>query len=314
MTRKLTEAGRGPVFEVVRPVVLTGTPVGLLRIDLSLAPVHAIWTQDRRTMAVFALAILLVGIMGFAAIFYSQQRHLVEIRKLEQEMAQKERLSLLGNMAASVAHEVRNPLNAISMGLQRLRAEFVPGGEAAEYSGLVDLMRGEVRRLNTIVEEFMTLARAPAPKLETVQVEEILQEVEALATAEIGPRPIGVVRKVHSPLPPIQADRAELKQALLNLVGNAIQAMPEGGTLTIEGGPTRNGVRLTVADTGVGIPAEALPRIFDPYFTTKTKGFGLGLAIVRRVVDAHGGQIEVQSEPGRGTRFEVTLSQAGPRA
>lgn len=223
-------------------------------------------------------------------------------------MARRERLAGLGDVAAAFAHEVRNPLNAVSIGLQRLRAEFNPE-PAGEYAQFVDLMQGEVRRLNTIVEEFIALARPLPVKPLPMDAADLVRETAALVEPEA--RQAGVELRVAAPPAlPLVADRDHLKQVLLNLVLNAVQAMREaGGTLSIEAAGSREAVTLTVADTGPGIPLDALPRIFDPYFTTKSGGLGLGLTIARRIVEAHGGALEADSQPGRGARFRVSLPE-----
>ncbi len=298
--------GKGRVYEVVKPVRLGNSPLGVLRIGLSLAPMEEIWRRDLRSITILGLAILAVGVLGMAVIFYTQHSHLLERRALEAGLARRERLAALGDMAAALAHEIRNPLNAVSMGLQRLRAEFRPA-EAEEYARLVDLVQGEVRRLNTIMEQFLSLARPLPLKLEPLQAEELLTELAALVEADARSSGVRVALAIPSGLAPIVADRDHLKQVLLNLILNGLQAMPEGGTLRLEAAATRDTLTLTVADTGPGIPPEALPRLFDPYFTTKAKGLGLGLAIARRIVEEHGGRIEVESRPTRGSRFRVAL-------
>jgi two-component system sensor histidine kinase HydH len=225
-------------------------------------------------------------------------------------MARGERLATVGNLAAAVAHEIRNPLSAVSMGLQRLRAEFEPA-EGEEYRRIVDLVQGEVRRLNAIVEEFLSLARPIQLRPEPVPVAALLDEVRRLVEPQAGRAGIVVEQTIPDSLPALRADRDRIKQVLLNLVLNAIDAMPSGGRLTMGGAASGTAVTLTVTDTGSGIPPELLPRVFEPYVTTKTKGLGLGLAIARRIVDAHGGRIEAESGAGQGTRFRVTLPRDG---
>lgn len=303
---RIVEGGPGRAYEVVKPVRLAGSPLGLLRIRLSLQPMEEIWRRDLRSIVAFGLAILAVGVLGLGAIFWGQHLHLRDRRTLEAEMARRERLAALGDMAAALAHEIKNPLNAVSMGLQRLRAEFRPAG-AAEYERFVDLMQGEVRRLNAIVEQFLSLARPLPLKPERLEVPDLLGELAALVEADARAAGVRTVVEAPADLPPVIADRDHLKQVLLNLVLNAIQAMPGGGTLRLDAAATREALTLAVADTGHGIPPEQLPRVFDPYFTTKTKGLGLGLATARRIVEEHGGRLEVQSEPGRGSRFQVIL-------
>lgn len=300
--------GAPAVFEVVRPLTLDGSRLGLLTIGFSTEPMERAWRQDVRSGVVLGVAVLVAGALGLALIFYMQQRHLGEVRALETEMARRERLAALGDVAAAFAHEVRNPLNAVSMGLQRLRGEFTPE-PAADYERFVDVMQGEVQRLNAIVEQFIALARplplAPAP----VALDDLLRELAALIEGQA--RMAGVTVRLALPptVPPIVGDRDRLKQVLLNLVVNALQAMSAGGTLTLGAEAGRDHVALAVTDSGPGIPPETLSRIFDPYFTTKTGGLGLGLTIARRIVEAHGGSLEAESQPGRGTTFRVRLAR-----
>jgi signal transduction histidine kinase len=306
LTRRVPGAGGGRVYEVVKPLALERTRTGLLRIGLSTASMDRIWKSDRLTAAVTAAAVLGLGILGMSAIFYTQHRHLRDVTALEAEMERGERLATVGNMAAAVAHELRNPLNAVSMGIQRLRVEFEPAPRA-EYVRMVDLIQGEVRRLNTIVEEFLSLARPMSLKREPIVVAALLDEVLGLVESETSRAGITVAREIPAGLPVVHADRDRIKQVLLNLVLNAIQAMPSGGSLVLGAAAADGRLTVTVTDTGSGIAPELLSKVFEPYVTTKTKGLGLGLAIARRIVEAHGGGIEVESEPGRPTSFRFWL-------
>lgn len=295
----------GGRFEVLRPLSLHDGRAGLLVVAFSTEPMARLRRQDLRTGAIVGGAALIVGGAGLGLIFWVQQRHVREFRRLEAEMAKRERLAALGDVAAAFAHEVRNPLNAVSMGLQRLRTEWAPEPRA-EHARFVGVLEDEVRRLNTIVEQFLALSRplplSPAP----VDVREALDELAEILGPEA--KAAGVEIRVTGGLArPVVADRDALKQVLLNIALNGIRAMPDGGVLTFEAGGTRDGVVLSVADTGRGIPADALPRIFDPYFSTRPDGVGLGLTIARRIVDAHGGAIDAQSVPGSGARFRILL-------
>ena len=302
--------GGGQVYEVVKPLALGGGRAGLLKMTLSTDSLDRLWWNHRRAAVVLALAALGLGVLGLAAIFYTQHRHLVEVRTLEAEMERRGSLSTLGNMAAAVAHEIRNPLNAVSMGLQRLRVEFSPA-EAEEYCRLLELVQGEVRRLNTIVEEFLSLARPLSLKPGRIRVPDLVDEVVRLVETEAEASGVSIERAIPAALPTLEADRDRLKQVVLNLTLNAIQAMPQGGALTLGAAVTDGRLALTVTDTGPGIPPELLHRVFDPYVTSKTKGLGLGLTIARRIVEAHGGTVAVESQPGRGTCFRVTLPLGG---
>ena len=310
-TSLVSRDGKVQIYEIVRPLALEGDRKGLLRIDLSTASMGRVWRSQLLAAMVLGLAVLGLGILGLAAIFYTQHRHLAEVKALEGEVERRERLSTLGNMAAAVAHEIRNPLNAISMGLQRLRVEFAPA-EADEYRRLLEVAQGEVRRLNTIVEEFLSLARPLSLKPEPIQVAALLDAVVGLVEHEAGSAGIRIERQIPGELPALHADRDRMNQVLLNLALNGIQAMPDGGALILGAAAADGTVTLTVEDTGPGISPDLLPRVFEPYVTTKTKGLGLGLTIARRIVEAHGGRIEVESGAGRGTRFRVMLPVDGP--
>ena len=306
-TRFTPPAGAPSVLEVTRPLALGGGRAGLLQIRLSTAPMERVWRRDRLAAVFIGLAVLGLGILGLAAIFYTQHRHLAQVTALEGEVTRRQRLATLGNMAATVSHEVRNPLNAISMGLQRLRAEFQPTTQPAEYDRVLELVAGEARRLNTLVEEFLALARPPVLQPESIRVGDLLDEIVELIEPEARCTGVHVERLAPVDLPPLTADRDRLKQVLLNLARNALEAMPDGGTLRLEAAGAPRTLTLDVIDSGCGIPREARPRVFEPYYTTKVKGLGLGLAIARQIVEAHGGKIEVDPAAERGSRFRITL-------
>ncbi|HET7342372.1 MAG TPA: ATP-binding protein, partial [Methylomirabilota bacterium] len=303
--------GAGRRFRIVRPLALETGGGGLLAIDVSVEPMAAAWRHDVRAGVALAGAALLAGALGLGLIFYAQHRHLREVRALELAMARRERLAALGDVAAAFAHEVRNPLNAVSIGLQRLRAEFAPE-PAADYARFVDLMQGEVRRLNAIVEQFIALARPLPLKPVVLDVADLLHGLAALVEGQAREAGVSVRVDVPADLPALTADRDHLQQVLLNLALNGVQAMPGGGLLTLGAERARDRVVLAVTDTGPGIAPDVLPRIFDPYFTTKPGGLGLGLAIARRIVEAHGGALDAAPAPGGGARFRVVLPLAPP--
>jgi two-component system sensor histidine kinase HydH len=298
--------GRARAFEVVKPIEIGGTARALLAIRFSTEPMERVWREDLRVGVVLGVAVLLVGALGLGLIFFMEHRHLAEVRKLETEMTRRERLAALGDVAAAFAHEVRNPLNAVSMGLQRLRAEFAHEltGESGRF---VSLMQGEVRRLNAIVEQFLSLARPLPLSPQPLAVDELVRGLAALLEDEARAARVEVRLELPTGLPPLVADRDRLGEVLLNLGRNALQAMEGGGTLTLGAEARRDAIVLIVGDTGPGIAPDVVSRIFDPYFTTKPDGLGLGLAIARRIVEAHGGTIEVDTTQGRGARFLVRL-------
>ena len=314
LSSQIVESGTGKRYlEVVKPVSLDESNLGFLKIGLSLGSMEIAWRNSLRAIFVLGLAILAAGILGMAAIFHNQHLHLQQVKALEIEVLHRERLSALGNMAAAVAHEVRNPLNAISMGLQRLKMEFQPADDQDQYSHLTELMLGEVHRLNSIVEQFLSLARPLEINVEALPLPEVLKELASLEDSDA--KRSGVkIRVIAAPdLPALKADPDLLTQVLLNLMLNGLQAMPEGGTLTLEAKTSNSDFLIAVTDTGTGIPAENQQRIFEPYFTTKMKGTGLGLAISRRIVEAHGGTITASNETAGGCRFEICLPLYGAK-
>ena len=305
---QIVESGGGKRYlEVVKPVALDESNLGFLKIGLAVGSMEVAWRNSLRAIVILGVAIVAAGILGMAAIFHSQHSHLQEVKALEIGVLHRERLSALGNMAATVAHEVRNPLNAISIGLQRLKREFQSTEDRDQYSHLTELMLGEARRLNAIVEQFLSLARPVEIKAEPLPLQEILKELAALEESHARQSNVRIHVIAAPNLPALKADPSHLTQVLLNLMLNGLQAMPHGGTLTLEAKTSNNNFLIAVTDTGTGIAAENLSRIFDPYFTTKAQGSGLGLAISRRIIEAHGGTITVTSEAGQGCRFEISL-------
>lgn len=299
------------VFEVLKPLDFAGAPGGVLRIRLATDSIERARRRERDAGLGLGLVVVGLGVVGLAAIFYAQGRQLRERRALEAEMARRERLATLGDMAATVAHEVRNPLNAVSMGLQRLRAEFEPAG-ADDYRRLVGLMQGEVTRINAIVEEFLSLARPLTLSPAIIDAGNLVRQVAALVEGQAKAAAVEIAVRGAEGLPALHADGDRLRQVLLNVMLNGIQAMPDGGTLAVEMRAAGSALYITVSDTGAGIPAEMRSRIFEPYVTTKTKGLGLGLAVARRIVEAHGGGIAAESAPGPGTRIVIELPLGAP--
>ena len=305
---QIVESGGGKrYFEVVKPVALDESNLGFLKIGLSLGSMEVAWHNSLRAIITLGLAIVAAGILGMAAILHNQHSHMQEVKALEIEVLHRERLSALGNLAATVAHEIRNPLNAISMGLQRLKVEFQPTDDQEQYSRVTELMLGEVHRLNSIVEQFLSLARPLEIKPEALRVQDLLNELATLVEGEAQQSKVQIRVVAPLTLPPLKADREYLRQTLLNLILNGLQAMPEGGTLTLKANTSNGNFLISVTDTGIGIAPENRRRIFEPYFTTKPKGSGLGLAIALRIIEAHGGTITVLSETDQGCCFQISL-------
>jgi two-component system, NtrC family, sensor histidine kinase HydH len=234
------------------------------------------------------------------------QRH-NELRETRAAMVKSERLAALGELSAVLAHEVRNPLGVIFNAVSSLR-RLLPKGDPEI---LIDILAEESDRLNRLVGELLDFARPRALSLQAEDVGRVIQD--ALDAAGSDPASanskVRLVAEVESGLPPVPMDRRQLHQALVNVAVNALQSMPKGGSLRVlarrdgVGSSGRSRLRIDVSDDGPGIGPELLLRIFEPFFTTKAKGTGLGLAVVKRIIEDHEGSVEVRSEVGRGTTF-----------
>jgi signal transduction histidine kinase len=231
--------------------------------------------------------------------------------KLHEQAERAKRLALIGTMAAGVAHEIKNPLAAIKGSAQFVQKELEGVEGKAEARDYLKLLVGEVDRLNGVVESFLAYARPVEPRRQEVALDRLLGDLVRFQQPSLPPG-VKVETDFDPLLPPVPADPALLTQAVTNLLRNAVEAMGEaGGTLTLRtrfvATPLRSFAAVEVRDTGPGIPPADLDRIFQPFYTTKAKGTGLGLAIVQRIVESHGGDVEVENAPPRGCRFAFLL-------
>lgn len=303
------------VLELAKRVVLGPDSRGILRVGLSTERADGILKNDQKTLILFSLFLLGFGGAGIAFISRMENRHLARVREMEEKVRQSEKLSSLANLAAGVAHEIRNPLNAIGMAIQRLQREFPPAlpETQKEYLRFTDVLRGEVKRVNQIIEQFLFFARPARLDLRPVQIREVLRDLLLLARETAERQNVQLIEGLTGEFPQLNLDRQRIHEALWNLVNNALQALPQGGRVEINAryNPPSREVVVQVSDTGEGIPEENLGRIFDYYFTTKEKGMGLGLPLAHKIIRDHGGTIEVNSVAGKGTTFRVTLPVPG---
>jgi signal transduction histidine kinase len=251
-------------------------------------------------------------------------RNLGYLAQVHSTLNYSRKAAALGRLLAGVAHEVKNPLNAMTIHLELLKQKLgslrepivVPGAEGAagktvDLTKHVNIISSEIKRLDQVVAGFLKFARPEELKLQPLHLDHVVHDVVMTISPEADRRHVTVKEECPAMLPEINADHGMLAQAVLNLAINALQAMPQGGTLRLGARvASRRRVELYVEDTGVGIAPENLPRIFDLYFTTKEKGSGIGLSMVFRIVQLHDGEVEVQSTPGRGTKFRLMFPQA----
>jgi signal transduction histidine kinase len=344
-------------LEVVLPLELGDAPFGAIRVglspilirnDLANAIRPMLWTTAVVTCAAILLGMVLAGLIlrpihvinsGLVKLQRGEKvgdinlppdEELEGVGESFRAISEKLAARSLGRLMAGVTHEVRNPLNAMTIHLELVREHLhrlqrtsrapvgaVLGLEGREeppqdFSGArehIDVIASEIKRLDEVITGFVRFIRPEELQLQPVNVHSMINEVIALVEPDA--RRSGIVCRADvAKLPELSSDPALLRQALLNLALNACQAMPNGGKLTMGAKETKDRrVALTIEDTGVGIPADKLDRIFDLYYTTKPEGSGIGLSIVYRIVQLHGGEIEVQSIEGHGTTFRVLLPQ-----
>jgi PAS domain S-box-containing protein len=243
-------------------------------------------------------------------------RDVTRDRKQEASTLESERSNAVKLLAAGVAHEIGNPLNALNIHLQLLARELCELPQDAVRAPLEDLVgvaRTEVERLDTIIRQFLRALRPTRPVLRPEQPMEVLQETLALLKTEFENRRIAVSVDISDAVPPVHLDRSQIKQVFFNLIKNALEAMPDGGALKIVFAVGDVYVDIAFIDTGRGIALEEMRRVFEPYHTTKAKGSGLGLMIVQRIIEEHGGEIELSSKPGTGTCFKIRLPRSERR-
>ena len=272
-------------------------------------------SEDYRTIAHFKYRIVVTSILVMGLLFviirYIVKRGEAIIARraeerllLEQKLNQAERLASLGEMVAAVSHQIRTPLGIISSTAELLKRKL---GPTDPQDQLTDVIVQEAKRLNTIVTDFLNSARPPTPNLMPCNVDDILEKNLRFLAPETEKNGYKIHKRLATHIREIQADPALLYEAFLNILMNAMQAMPEGGTITVELADRQDALTIVFSDEGEGIPDDILKRIWQPFFTTKDKGSGLGLPIVRKIVEGHGGTVRIENGPLKGVQVTVTL-------
>jgi signal transduction histidine kinase len=233
------------------------------------------------------------------------QKTTADLRKTEAQLIRSEKLAALGQLAAGIAHEIRNPLTSINILIQSTMQKLPSEDPQREDFKVIE---EEIHRINEIIDHFLQFAKPASPHLERAEITSIFEETLQLLRPQMEKLQIFIEKDFQS-LPLMTIDNEQVKQVILNLLMNAIQAMPGGGQLRLGGEVSKDGqwIRLSIQDSGVGILPEDMDKLFDPFFSTKEGGMGLGLSIAHRIIDQHHGKIEVESAPGKGTLFTVWL-------
>lgn len=310
LSRKVNHDGR-LLLDIIAPLYLDNQISGVVRLGLDREGTEKILGEHKRNIGIFMVSMVLITLLSMWILYRNQNRHLAGIIEMERRLEKAERLSALGQLAAGVAHEIRNPLNAISMASQRLKRDFVPADKekSREFETLASIIRDEIRRLDGIIEEFLTFSRSRRLELHRYPIAEVLDKIVNLVREEAASKNIIIHTLYQRDSSSIPMDVDKLQQAILNIVKNAMESISNGGgniTLSVE--PNGRGyVSVKISDTGCGMAPEEIERIFNPEYTTKEKGLGLGLPLAHEIIRGHGGEIRVISEQDKGTTFEILL-------
>ncbi len=310
VSRKV-DYGENKILDLAAPLFLDKKIVGIVRIGLDRRSMDKSLIENRQHIFVFMFFIVVIALLSMWLLYHDQNQHMAGIVEMERQLEKAERLSSLGQLAAGVAHEIRNPLNAISMATQRLKRDFVPSdpGKAEDFQNLSGVIRDEIKRLDGIIEEFLTFSKSRRLDFSKFSTTEILQKIVNLMREEASSRSITIETKWRETPALISMDVNKLQQAFINLIKNAMESITEAeGKITIAvEKEDKNHIVVKISDTGCGMTSQEIESIFSPEYTTKEKGLGLGVPLACEIIRGHGGDIRVISTKGKGTTFEVIL-------
>jgi two-component system, NtrC family, sensor histidine kinase HydH len=241
---------------------------------------------------------------GLEVSYKKLQQQSDRIIAVEEKLRRAEKLSTLGEMSAVLAHEIRNPLGSIRGTAEILRDDYKPGDPKFEF---IEIQIRETERLNRVVEDFLRMSKPHPPEMHSCSVIDELETVVTLTCKDAAERKVAVTLQDRPGLPDVSGDGEKLRQAFLNIIINALQATPANGRVDIDARQVGSNLEIRFRDTGQGIDPESLKRVFEPFFTTRVEGTGLGLAITKKIIESHGGTLDLESEIGKGTTVIVCL-------
>jgi signal transduction histidine kinase len=296
----IIDSPAGRIFSELVPVATKDGRKLRLYMGYALTGMEEMIARSRRTALLLGALILAAGALFFSGVYRLQSRYVAKAREAEAERQEKERFREIAAFTSGVAHEIKNPLNSLSLVFELLGRKAPP-----EAKGDLELGRSQVRTISRIVDRFSRVIKAVRPETEALTVDDVLRLAAGSLTAEL-PSAAARLRVESAPGLRVNADRDLLVQAVLNIMKNAVEASP-GAPVCVSGSRAGRMVEIVVRDEGPGLAAEAVSRLFDPFYTTKEKGMGIGLYLAKRIVEAHGGTIEAQSREGQGTQFRIRI-------
>ncbi len=319
--RSALDPGRPDEIESVRvvdvPLQRGPQPSGELRVTVSGAAIDREIEALRRSFRLKVGLGAAVGVGALAASLFYVLHLIRKNRVLQQTAMAAERQAYKGMLASGLAHEIRNPLNSMNINLQMLEEELqaVPGAAGAEWQELLGSTKSEIKRLERLVNNFLQYARPTVPRFEVRDLNALLRDTASFLQADFKRAGMTLEVDLEPLLPSVEMDEGQVKQALMNVLVNARQVLSEGGRVRVRSsvGPAGDAV-VEIEDDGPGIAADALPRIFEPFYSQRRGGTGLGLPIAKQIAERHGGALEVDSEAGRGTTFRMRLPRRQHRA
>lgn len=304
VTSRRIISGEQNILEIVAPVRILGEFIGIMRVGIGSDTADRILKKNRHIIFVSIVFMIIITVLSLWFLYKNQNSYLNRMQAMERHIQQAKRLSALGRLAAGVAHEIRNPLNAISMGMQRLERRMPD-------QSLTRVIRDEIRRLNQIIEEFLSISRTRKLEFKAHELTAFLRQTLLLIAEEAESEGVRIIiQETDTPFI-VSMDPDKMKQAFLNIIKNAVESIPGQGSITLAVTPERGEwVSIGISDTGVGLSEEEISHVFDLFHTTKEKGLGFGLPLAHEIIQGHGGRIRVVSQSGVGTTFEILLPLA----